>query len=67
MNIFEKLGCKHDSEFEGLYHHDKLPFEMYEDNGNLALSYELEYRMDNGKIPLTEDNLINLINAFNPK
>lgn len=67
QNVFEKCGCEEDTEFEGLYTHPKLPFEMYEDNGTLALGINLEYRVDKGNIPLTEKNLNALIEAFNPK
>ena len=66
LNVFEQLGCKEDSEYKGLYHHDKLPFDMYNDDGMLALKINMEYRIDKGKIPLTKDNLQKLIDSFNP-
>ena len=66
MNVFEQLGCKEDSEYKGLYTHPRLPFSMNDDKGLLALRVNLEYRIDKGKIPLTKENLINLINSFDP-
>lgn len=65
-NIFEQLNCKEDGEYKGIYYHPKLPFELSEINGMLSLSYNLEYTLSQGRIPVTKVNLLNLIAAFNP-
>jgi len=65
-NIFEIAGCIENNEYKGLYTHKNLPFDMTGHDGFLGLYIALEYRVDEEKIPLTLENLTNLINAFNP-
>lgn len=66
MNVFEQLNCREDREYKGLYYHDKLPFEMSDNNGFLRLQVNLEYCVSDSKIPLTKENLQKLIDTFNP-
>jgi len=67
MSIFEQLGCTEDLDYEGVYHHDKLPFELVEKEGFISLYVNLEYEVSRKKIPYTKKALENLIAAFNPK
>ena len=67
MNIFEQLGCIEYSEYKGVYHHDKLPFELVEEDGFITVYVMLQYVVSQKKIPYTKKALENLIAAFNPK
>jgi len=67
MNVFEQLGCTEDSEYEGVYSHYELPFELVEEDGFISLYVNLEYEVSRKKIPYTKQALENLIDAFNPK
>jgi len=64
--IFIKNGCVKDK-YDPIYYHPNLVFDLYYHDGNLRISINLEYRIDKDKIPLTDENLKQLILAFNPK
>ena len=66
MSLFEQVGCVEDSEYKGVYYHNLLPFSMSENDGFIKLSVNLEYCISDKTIPLTKENLQNLINSFNP-
>jgi hypothetical protein len=67
MNIFEETGCQESSEYLGLYVHPELPFYLYEKNGKLRLTLNLDRSIDDGKIPATVNSIKRLVVAFNPK
>lgn len=69
--IFERYGFTLDREFQYWYNRDLLPFELYvkrEDQLEVGIKvvYGLEYTLSNDNIAATEENLIRLIQAFNP-
>jgi hypothetical protein len=66
MNVFEKTGCREDSDYKGIYYHKNLPFELSDNNGFLMLQVTLEYVVSNNKIPTTEESIKKLIDTFNP-
>ena len=67
QNIFIRNGCELLEEEFNSYTHPDLPFILSEDKGCLYLNINMEYRIDDGQIPLTDENSQNLIKAFNPK
>lgn len=65
-SIFVHLGFKEDAEYKGIWSHSDLPFTASEHGGYLRLCVNMEYHIDGGVIPFTEQNLINILTAFNP-
>ncbi len=65
--VFIEAGCEPvGSDYKGLYKHEKLGFNLLEEKGFLKLLIDLDYYIDENKIPFTKINILNLIKAFNP-
>jgi hypothetical protein len=61
MIDFEKLGCKPDSEFPGLYNIPGTPIYLHQDEEHLVISWDLEYSF---AVEASEDKVIKLIEVF---